>query len=220
MEKTSKNKLGKGILAGVIVSCITLFAGVIIFFIFVFFGGPAKVTKDISKYEEVLHQYSNIQTGFFVFPEKISENVVDTEFYFSYQDTWDDPTCEVFLQCTYTEEDFKQEVERLENTQKQHEEETKKLLKEDKGRFPYPAYIAIDDHNHAYEYALLTGENEITYVYTAFKNIGNIHFDKKYLPEDYATGEEEIWERSAWDGYCIYVEQMDEDGYTCSYERD
>ncbi len=185
MDNLTKKKLRTGIIVGSIVSVITLFALMIIFILLVFFGGPPHITKDVKEYETIMHKYDNIQCGFAAFPEVIAEDAEVKEFYFSYQDTWDDPTCEVFLQCVYTEEDYEKEVERLENVERVYGKDVKKLLKESTGRYNYPAYIAVENHNYGYEYVLLSGANELTYVYTAFKERRNIHFDEKYLPSDF-----------------------------------
>ena len=49
-------KIGKGILIGIILTIVTLFAAVIVLFYIFFMGGPAKITRDINKYESVLSQ--------------------------------------------------------------------------------------------------------------------------------------------------------------------
>lgn len=185
MDNIEKKKLRTGIIIGAIVSVITLFALMIIFTILVFFGGPPYVTEDSKDYDIAMHKYDNIQCGFLTFPETIVPEADVKEFYFSYQDTWDDPTCEVFLQCAYTEDMYAKEIARLEGIERIYGEDVQKLLKKEAGRYPYPVYIAMENHNHGYEYALLTGENEITYVYTAFKERHNIHFGEKYLPSDF-----------------------------------
>ena len=115
-----------------------------------------------------MNKYPYIQTGFISFPETIPESATDTDFYFSFKDTWDDPTCEVSLQCTYDEKDYLSEITRLENTKKIYGSEKRFLLRDEEGRFPYPVYIAIDANDYEYEYALLTGDRQITYIYTSF----------------------------------------------------
>ena len=77
--------------------------------------------------------------------------------------------------------------------------------------------MAIDNHCYAYEYALLTGETEITYVYLALVEHSTLHFEKKYLPKGY--GESEILEidKSPLSGYCIY-QAGGEGGYPLAYE--
>ena len=73
-------KIGKGILIGIILTIVTLFAAVIVLFYIFFMGGPAKITRDINKYESVLSQ-PHIQTAYIVFPEKLPKGVLEIEFY-------------------------------------------------------------------------------------------------------------------------------------------
>ena len=135
-------------------------------------------------------------TGLFAFPETIPESAFAGEsepvFYFWYQDTWDDPTCEVYLKCTYSDDDYAREIDRLANTEYTLDGPrgavTAGLKYDDSDRFAHPVYLAIDCDNHSYEYAMDLGNNEIAYIYTSFKNTpGSLKkIPKEYLPDDYA----------------------------------
>ena len=218
-----KQKLWIGIIIGAVVSVVTLGVLFFIFMLLVLFGGPAERTTDIAKYEETMSKYPNVQTGFISFPETIPESATDAEFYFSFKDTWDDPTCEVFLQCTYDEADYQAEVERLENTKKKYGSVERYLLRDEEGRFEYPAYIAIDANNYAYEYALLTGERQITYIYTSFMYEENLKkISARYLPSDYDSRKEQM---KPMEGYTIYLVQEtyyngEFHGWDLDYSRD
>lgn len=220
---SQKKKLWIGILIGVIISVITLGALLVIFLLFFLYGGPKQITEEVALYEETMGQYSNVQTGFITFPEEISDNATNVEFYFSYQDTWDDPTCEVFLQCIYEEEEYLTELHRLENACKIYGATRRELVRDEEERFPYPAYIAINGNNHAYEYALLSGEREITYIYTSFTSEQDLKkIDAGYLPADYDTHMNQL---GFGEGYNIYIVKMDEhlgeiQGYQTDYTRD
>lgn len=199
------HKLWIGIIVGVGVGVVTLGVLFFILFLLFLFGGPTERTTDITKYEETMSKYPYIQTGFISFPETIPDSATDADFYFSFKDTWDDPTCEVFLQCTYDEADYRAEVERLENTKKQYGSVERYLLRDEEGRFDYPAYIAIDANNYAYEYALLTGERQITYIYTSFMYEESLKkVEKKYLPIDYDSRKNQA---RPMEGYSIYLVQ-------------
>ncbi len=182
------------------------------FMVYLFlFGGPPYVTTRIAEYPRILEKYSNVQTGFAVFPETLSEGMLTSEpdFYFAYRDTWDDPTVEVMLRCCYSDEAYENELERLQRTHKTYGEQTRGLqYSED--RFRYPAYSAIDGFNRGYEYALLTGENEITYVYFAFMSgVKMKHIPNAYLPVGY---EMEYLKDDRWDkGYSIYLDPLESD---------
>lgn len=172
------------------------------------FGGPPDVTRDIADYPQMLTKHGNVQTGFTVFPEELPESMLteEAQFYYFYRDTWDDPTMEVILQCDYTKEAYDAELERLASVRKIYGDEEKRLLySEDRCR--YPAYIAMDGYNRGYEYALLTGENEITYLYFAFlPESGMRSIPKEYLPAGYAA---EYRKDQQWtDAYCIYLDPV------------
>ena len=203
MKEKRKTKLWIGIGVGVAISIITLVALGLILMLLFLFGGPTEISTGITNYEEVMNKYPYVQTGFITFPETIPDSVTDEDFYFSFKDTWDDPTCEVFLQCTYDEADYQKEVERLEHTKKQYGSVKRMLSRGEEGRFQYPVYIAIDAHNHAYEYALLTGDRQITYIYTSFMSKGDLKkIEEKYLPFDYDSRREQT---KVGEGYTIYL---------------
>ena len=137
-------KIGKGILIGILLTIATLFTFVFVFLYFVFFGGPAKVTRDIKDYEEVLsNPYA--QTGYIIFPEKIPEGVIETEFYNSFRDTWNSPTLQTYLTCVYDVQAYQKEIDRLEHTYKTYGDKKKTLLRDEKKKFQYPAYIAVEN---------------------------------------------------------------------------
>lgn len=198
-----KKKLTIGLIVGVVVGVVTLGVLFFILFLLFLFGGPTERTTDIAKYEETMSKYPYVQTGFITFPETIQESATDTDFYFSFKDTWDDPTCEVFLQCTYNAADYQAELERLENTKKQYGSVKRYLLRDEEGRFEYPAYIAIDANNYAYEYVLLTGEQQMTYIYTSFMDEVNLKkIPGQYLPSDYDSKKNQM---RPMEGYSIYM---------------
>ena len=192
-EKPSRSR-GRGCLIGVLIVLAILGAFGIFIYKF-FFGGLPKISRNLSKYEELLSEQRNLRTGFVVFPAKLPDSAKenDTKFYYFYQDTLFDPTAEVYLRCKYSDTDYEAELDRLE-----HYEHTLKsdmtndsfapqsFLRDEEGRFSYPAYIAILADDYAYEYALLTGGNEITYVYFAFRKPGTLRaVPKDCLPDPF-----------------------------------
>jgi len=198
-----KKKLTIGLIVGGVVGVVSLGVLFFILFLLFLFGGPTERTTDITKYEETMSKYPYVQTGFITFPERIPNSATDTDFYFSFKDTWDDPTCEVFLQCTYDVADYQAELERLENTKKQYGSVKRYLLRDEEGRFEYPAYIAIDANNYAYEYVLLTGEQQMTYIYTSFMDEVNLKkIPGQYLPSDYDSKKNQM---RPMEGYSIYM---------------
>lgn len=220
MKANQKKKLWIGIAIGAVISVLTLAALFVIFILFVFLGGPPEVTTDITRYEQMLTRYENVHTAFIVFPEQLPESTQDADFYFYYQDTWNTPTLEVFLQCTYDDADYQAELARLEATSKRYGSRVQTLISDEEGRYPYPAYIAIDGRYGDYEYALLTGERQITYVYIADKYMDNMKkVDVAYLPSDFKS-EEQVWTVNS-EAYSIYLQsEMVFDGEVIGWNED
>lgn len=210
MQKNQKKKLWFGIALGTGVSGIALGAAFIILGFYALFGGKATVIQEVDSYPEILSEYTDNKTGYIVFPEQIPESAADASLYFYYKEAWDDPDCEFVLQCTYDEKDYEAEINRLQNTKKIYGSETRMLKFDDADEFLYPAYIAVLADAYTYEYALLTGENEITYVYLALRlDKESLHLSEDYLPTDY--DELNDWEHDIW-GESIYLESEDKDG--------
>ncbi len=201
-------KVTKWIMIGSVLTFLTLLTMFALFFTMVFTGGLAQTGNDYRDYGKIYELLYDRRTGMITFPEVLSEEMVDIHFSYSYQDTWDDPTVYLFLQGTYSPEAYAEEVARLENAQKVYSGTVCKLLRDEEGKYSHPAYIAIENHNNAYEYALLTGENQITYIYTSFYDREKIPFDAQYLPEDFMTDEG----REFGSGYNIYVSRQGSHG--------
>ena len=199
MLQKKGTKIAIGIIGGLIIGLITVIAVIFIFILLFFFGGPPKVTKNVEKYEQTMEEnltreYGKARTEFITFPKEIPasafEQETKPEFYNSFQDTWDDPTYEVYLKCQYSDGEYESEIERLstlEKTYTKYDDRKKTLKKDNTDRFNYPAYIAIDHNDYSYEYALDLGDDSIAYIYVAYKssekNLKKI--PKEYLPSDY-----------------------------------
>ena len=96
--------------------------------------------------------------------------------------------------------------------------ETPALQKEEAGRFHYPAYIAIDGYWDSYEYALLSGERQITYIYSSFNYKDDLKkIEEKYLP-DHFDSKQETFEFGK--GYSIYIEHKSDTEISYDYTRD
>ncbi len=149
------------------------------------------------------------------YKENLIQERQETEFYSYYRDTFGSPTVQTYLKCTYNEQSYAEEIKRLENTSKIYGDEKKVLLRDDSKKYQYPAYIAVENAAHKYEYALLTGEKEITYIFTDYIEIENVKFSKDYLPNDYMTEEGRFF----GSGYSIYYESVSTSGIATDYTR-
>lgn len=214
MNRKTK-RIIKGILIGAALTIVTLAVGLFVLVYFFFWGGPAKETRDIEDYEKVL-SYPYIQTAYIVFPEELPEGALETEFYSYYRDTFGSPTIQTYLKCVYDEETYKEEICRLENTSKKYANKEKRLLRDTEQKFQYPAYIAVENAAHRYEYALLTGDNEITYINTAWVEREHMKCPQEYLPYDFMTEEG----REFGSGYSIYYSSVSSNAISTDYTRD
>ena len=187
-NENSSRGWGWGCLIGVLI-VLTILSVFIVFIYKFFWGGLPKTSRNLSKYEALLSEKKNLRTGFVVFPAKLPDSAAENEskFYYFYQDTLFDPTAEVYLRCKYSDADYEAELDRLEHYEHKLKSDMtdesfapQSFLRDEEGRFSYPAYIAILADDHAYEYALLTGDNEITYVYFAFRKPGTL----RAVPDD------------------------------------
>ena len=100
MKTNQTKKVIKWFIIGISLTVFTLFVAAFVFLYFMFFGGPAKISRNIETYESIFTEES-IETGYLVFPEHIPENTLSTEYYHSYRLGLFDPTVETFLQCTF-----------------------------------------------------------------------------------------------------------------------
>ena len=115
-----------------------------------------------------------------IFPKELDGNAKDVSYYYLTMDTFMDPTCEVYLKCTYPEQEFEEELSRLKEITG---------IREDNDHFNYPAYVTMYNFSSSYEYALVI-EEEKSIVYVSTQGIYpnwflGLRFSKEYLPDDF-----------------------------------
>ena len=130
-----------------------------------------------------------------IFPKQLSDNMEVYKYSYYYADTFLDPTAQIYLVCSYEEDGYSKEIERLERIQEEYEGRIQPIVY-DTDSFSYPAYVTIDADNHCYEYALLIEEGKIAYVFLQFIKEEDIVFPAEYLPKEYEQKET---------GYSIYL---------------
>ena len=151
------------------------------------------ISTDINDYGvfEEFDGYSKLD----IFPKQLSDNIEVYKYSYYYADTFLAPTAQIYLECSYEEEDYLREIERLEEIQEEYEGRIQSIVY-DIDSFSYPAYVTIDADDHCYEYALLIGERKIAYVFLQFIKEEDIVFPAEYLPKEYG-------QKGA--GYSIYL---------------
>lgn len=151
------------------------------------------ISTDINDYGvfEEFNGYSKLD----IFPKQLNNNMEVYKYSYYYADTFLDPTAQIYLECSYEEDDYLKEIERLEGIQEEYAGRIQSIAY-DTDSFSYPAYVTIDADNHCYEYALLIGERKIAYVFLQFIKEEDIVFPVEYLPKEY---------EQKGTGYSIYL---------------
>lgn len=169
-------------------------------------GGDYYETTDVNHYGEFREfgGYSNFR----IFPETVNDEMKVKSYLFQYKDTIFDPTSQIYMECTYEEDSYLREIERLQNISEEYGGEIKKILY-DTESFDYPAYVTIDANNHCYEYALILGDERIVYVFLQFVNKEDIGFSLEYLPKEY--------ENNQGGGYTMYIFYQNDGTGICVY---
>ncbi|MBR4604949.1 MAG: AMP-binding protein [Lachnospiraceae bacterium] len=112
----------------------------------------------------------------------------------------------IYLKCDYSDEDFAIEIDRL-----MHEKSFGALKQDDGSLFSFPAYYAVAGDYGRYEYALITGKNQIVYVALGgWKNTKKI--PSEYLPRNYnakAHEKDQAHYYSAYDEYANGTGRID-----------
>ena len=56
-----------------------------------------------------------------IFPKQLSDNMEIYKYSYYYADTFLDPTAQIYLECSYEEDDYLKEIERLKGIQEEYE---------------------------------------------------------------------------------------------------
>ena len=127
-----------GIIAGIIfviiVIRVMLVAGVISFAVQDGWS-TCYTSTDIDDYGvfEEFNRYSKLD----IFPGQLSDNVEVYEYSYYYADTFLDPTAQIYLECSYEEDDYLREIKRLEGIQEEYEDKIQSIVY-DTDSFSYP----------------------------------------------------------------------------------
>lgn len=138
------------------------------------------IERNIERYAEFdeYHGYGNL----WVFPEDISETATNVDYYYFDMNTFMDPTCQIYLSCTYDTETYQKEVERLSQINYEMNGAMKPIQYEE-NIFAYPAYVSIYQWESCYEYALVDDEEQkIVYVFLQGIPEWMLAFDEEYSP--------------------------------------
>lgn len=150
-------------------------------------------------------QWTQIEhnTDYF-FPDISDESATVNEYYYHRIEAFGTPAVEIFLDISYTSENFEAEIERLEDFEYMYETKIPRKLKYDEGvLFNYPTFVAVYDGRTDYEYAIIDEENNrMIYVYCQRFPQEKLLIDSFYLPKNYEIN----WNSETADGYYYAID--------------
>lgn len=139
----------------------------------------------------------------YIFPNEIANGVTVNQYYYYCDNASLDNSYKIYLECTYSQNDFAKEAERLSKLQTEYNGETKNIIVANNG-FHFPAYVAVyEEKLNTYEYALVDEENsKIIYIYAQICGLDKEIIDNIYLPVDFKVPSE--LEDKGWEGFNLY----------------
>ena len=165
--------------------------------------GAENYNKDV-----IIEKYSgDLDSDLSVFPDEIFTDKI--EYTADFDPNLFDTDGKMILICAYGDEQFSDEIARLQVLSKtieyDGEEYTNKVLY-DEDSYSYPAYITIDGFGNTYEYALIDEfNNRIVYIYLAYPDKKTLEEYGDYVKKDLSVYEEE----NTWDTFSMYNHSFD-----------
>lgn len=189
--------------------------GLLAWLVYTFFFGAAPIVYEGAEYYGKCRE-NRIHSGLMLFPEKIDPAAQQVDFYYYWRDTFNFPTAQIHLSCTYSPEDYKQEISRIRSVSKQIGKHYQQAYDDNCQDFSVPAYVAISGNN-IWEYALLLEESHtIHYIFTEYCPSKDIRFDKDFLPKNY----DDTSRLDFGKGFSIYEYPVYENGEITAVEGD
>ncbi|MBC8061366.1 MAG: zf-HC2 domain-containing protein [Clostridiaceae bacterium] len=211
VKKKNRRKTMFIVLGAISISIIMIICfGLIILGLFSL-GNQSYTTIDISNYGiyegHIDGEKEDLRGGLYVFPKKISGNAKDIEFLYSCRGVGFSINYQQFLKCTYSDEEYRAEIDRLKNIKCEINVRNGTVVNSieySNKKFNYPAYVTAYGSCKVYEYALCN-EDTKTIVYVYLQTISNdkVAFRKEYLPMEYQNGKE-LLENDNLDNTNIY----------------
>lgn len=191
MTKNRMKKMRKiGLPLGI---CLIIICALSIIFFTTSLFKVESITRDTTNVTEYGDWYGLLShTNLEVFPQEIPENASDVEYSFYNDDSSFGASSLVYLKCSYSDEEFKNEISRIKDING---------IREDTENYNGTAYITML-LKHETEYALVNDDNTIVYLcINEGKNPRTTY--NKYLRKDTASENEwfSIYDFSDYDNY-------------------
>ena len=190
-------------------------------------GGPEPGTSEtyrasgVDAYDKavIMEKYGpDMDSDLSIFPDEITAE--DAKYRVHLNPNVFDTDGTIFLECTYSDDAYAAEIDRLKGLSKTIEFEGEQYVNQvryDEKTYSYPAYITIDGFGDTYEYALVDQEeNKIVYLYLAYPKVDSLVQYKAYLKKDLKTYTEE--EKPG--AYSMYMHSFDGGEVNIEYSDD
>ena len=171
-----------------------LFLSIILAVMCILTGCKTYTYTDIADYGNFNNSDCVINLNLDIFPATIDEDICN-EYIYSWSRGLMDDGCQIYLDCTYTNDEFSEEKERIENLSGgiYSEEYTQRVTDSgisgiiyDELSFKAPAYVLTMVEGRQYAYIFLFEEdNRIIYIGLQYCPINNVQFDHDFLPLNY-----------------------------------
>jgi len=176
--------------------------------------GDSYTTRDIAEYGQYSGHIEVEYEGFFslleIFPKELPPSATVEDYYYFCNNGLLDNSYQLYLVCSYDQEDFAREKERLESIELTFRDEVHKPTITDTG-FKYPAVVTIFEDQDSFEYALLDEETgTIAYVYAQSMGIKESIVPLQYRPQGFKPPQDELTE---WGSYNIYLFRISKGAY-------
>ncbi len=198
LKVKKKNRL-KAILL-VLGAVIASFVGALLLGIFVLgifsLGGESYATIDTDNYGiyegHIEAERQDLFSGLYIFPERISQNASVIDYFYSCEGGGFDNSYQQFLKCTYSQEEYNAEINRLKNITCEipvRSGPVVNTVEYSDVKFSSPAYITAYASHGMFEYALCNdADKTIVYVYLQLIGNDDVVFNREYLPLEYQDG--------------------------------
>lgn len=165
---------------------VVAFVVIVLFKPFAGIGKEEEEVYSVNEHYELAEDYGkqNYQgiAGLVLFPNSDDMAGMIEEFYYDCKGNEMYQEYQIYLECTYEEDDYETEKQRLLNIT---DEDTERKVGYSEEETAQPCVYAML-YDEGYEYVLLSdGECKIVYIYLQGMDRRELVFDKKYLPKDY-----------------------------------
>lgn len=195
-----------------------IFAGLCFLLLDCFNDRRVVMNSDIEKYR--IYDYSALyllpdhDSHLEAFPEKIDVKMtVNKYWYAKIRQAFSEVGISIFLDVTYTEDMYNDEIKRLKDFTREYEYEecvgsVGLLYDETLDRFDYPVYVAAYNAMMSFEYALLVGENRVVYVYLSRIREGDGLQLENFIPKGYFEFDSKELVCKQDEGFSVYYDKQ------------